>query len=57
MDISNKIKFYDPDLQLTAFSSENFHKGGFVDEGFVQEIKRTSKKIYSKEKGLDFSQL
>jgi len=54
LDISNKIKFYDSDLQLTAFASQNFYQ---EDQGFIKEIKQTSKKIYCKETGLDFSQL
>lgn len=56
LDISNKIKFYDSDLQLTAFSSKSFYQDT-TDQGFIEEIKRTSKKIYSKETGLNFSQL
>ena len=29
LDISNKIKFYDSDLQLTAFPSQNFYQESF----------------------------
>lgn len=57
MDISKKIKFYDPDLQLVAFPSKSFYQEDFIDKGFLQEIKRTGKKIYSKDTGLDFSRL
>lgn len=46
----------DLDLQLTAFSSKSFYQDT-TDQGFIEEIKRTSKKIYSKETGLNFSQL
>ncbi|MDD9897808.1 MAG: nucleotidyltransferase domain-containing protein [Candidatus Melainabacteria bacterium] len=57
MDISQKIKFYDPDLQLVAFPSKTYYQEDFVDKAFVQEIKKTVKKIYSKDTGLDFSLL
>lgn len=57
LDISNKIKFYDSDLQLTAFPSQNFYQESFDPQSFIGEIKRTSKKIYNKKTGLDFSQL
>jgi predicted nucleotidyltransferase len=57
MDISRKIKFYDPDLQLTAFSPDAFYNETFIDPGFIREIKRTGKQIYTKAKGLDFSSL
>jgi predicted nucleotidyltransferase len=57
LEISRKIKFYDPDLQLTAFSSQVFYNETFIDPGFIQEIKRTGKQIYTKAKGIDFSSL
>lgn len=57
LDISNKIKFYDPDLQLTAFPSESFYQSNLDDHGFIAEIKRTGKKIYTQKLGLDLSKI
>lgn len=53
--IKDKVKLYDPDLQLFSFSPALYYQEEFVDPGFVQEIKRTGRSIYTKEKGLDFS--
>jgi hypothetical protein len=32
-----------------------YYQEEFIDPGFIQEIKRTGKVIYSKQKGLDLS--
>lgn len=53
--IKEKTKLYEPDLQLTAFPSKTFHDETFVDPSFIQEIKKTGKKVYTKKYGIDFS--
>ena len=53
--IKDKTKFFDPDLQLFSFSPKLYYQEEFIDPGFIQEIKRTGKVIYSKQKGLDLS--
>ncbi len=55
--IKTQIKLYEPGLQLTSFPSEVFYNETFVDPGFIQEIKRTGKRVYSKDNGLDLSLL
>ncbi len=55
--IKTKIKLYEPGLQLTSFCSSTFYNETFVDPGFIQEIKRTGKCIYTKEAGLDLSSI
>jgi hypothetical protein len=54
-EITKKTKLYEADLQLTAFPSDVFYNETFIDPGFIQEIKRTGKRIYTKEGGLDLS--
>jgi uncharacterized protein len=53
--IKTRIQLYEPGLQLTSFPSDTFYNETFVDPGFVQEIKRTGKSIYTRSKGLDLS--
>ena len=53
--LKTKIELYEPDLQLTSFSSSAFYDETFIDPGFIREIKRTGKSIYKKDKGLDLS--
>ncbi len=55
--LGQKTKLYDPDLQLMSFHSKTFYEEDFVDPNFIREIKRTGKTVYTKEKGLDFSQI
>lgn len=50
-NIKQKTKLLVPGLQLFAFNNETFNNETFVDPGFIQEIKRTGKKIYSKAAG------
>lgn len=55
--VKEKTNLLEADLQLTAFSSNAFYNGSFIDPAFIREIKRTGKQIYTKEKGIDFSSL
>ncbi len=55
---SNAMKIYDktdllePYLQLVPLASDRFYNETFVDPGFIQSIKATGKKIYSREQGI-----
>lgn len=48
--VHRKSNIYEPYLQLLAFPSETFYEEKFIDPGFIQEIKRTGKSIYKKQK-------
>lgn len=53
--VKTKIQLFVPGLQLTCFPSHVFYNETFVDPGFIQEIKRTGKRIYTNDSKLDFS--
>jgi len=53
--IKNKIALYEPYLQLTAFPSKSFYEETFIDPDFVQEIKRTGRRVYQKDTGLELT--
>lgn len=52
MNIIRKADLYEPYLQLTPFNSQKFYEENFVDPNFIHEIKKTGKRIYSKETGI-----
>lgn len=57
IELTKRTKLFDPDLQLMSFPSETFYKEDFVDPNFIREIKRTGKRVYTKESGIDLSTL
>ena len=48
IEIKEKANYYDPDLQLFAFSKERFDKEEGVQGSFIREIKKTGKVIYQR---------
>jgi len=57
LEIKRKADILEPYLQLFAFNSNNFYKDKYIDPGFFQEIKKTSKQIYSRQQGLQLGNL
>jgi len=56
LHIKRTCNVHHPDLQLISLHPSKFYNpNSFIDPGFIQEIKRTGKVIYSKQKGLDLS--
>ncbi|MDD9898600.1 MAG: nucleotidyltransferase domain-containing protein [Candidatus Melainabacteria bacterium] len=50
--VHRKADLYEPYLQLVPFHSRKFYQETHIDPGFVAEIKKTGKRIYTKDSGL-----
>lgn len=50
--IIRKTNLYEPYLQLVPIHSKKFYEETHIDPGFIREIKKTGKRIYTKEAGL-----
>ena len=46
LKIKQKVKLFEPYLQMMAFPSSVFYSEKFIDPAFIQEIKKTGKKVY-----------
>jgi len=48
LKIKQKVKLFEPYLQLLAFPSETYYSEKFIDPDFIKEIKSTGKVVYQK---------